>query len=81
MSKYEVRGKTSQISATSRLSFSMPDNRRKDIWYALEYTEVRDLPDVEDINLEEERKALWEDTQAELGKKFAETIENHRNQF
>lgn len=81
MSNYEVKGVTKQISATNRISFSMQDNRRKDIWYALEYTEVRDIPDVEGVVIEQERAQLWEDASKELGERFSATVRNHREQF
>ncbi|NLC03085.1 MAG: hypothetical protein GX787_02250 [Tissierellia bacterium] len=81
MSKYEVKGKTTQFSATSRISFSMQDNKRKDIWYAIEYTEVRDLPDVEGIVVEEEKKALWDAVDKEVGTRFGEIVTNHKKQF
>lgn len=81
MSKYTVKGRTTQISATNRISFSMRDNRAKDIWYALEYTEVRDIPDEEGVVVELERKHLWEDVSKELGERFSATVENHRKQF
>ena len=81
MSKYEVKGKTTQLSATSRISFSMQDNKRKDIWYAIEYTEVRDLPDIEGIIVEEEKKALWDGVDKEVGTRFGEIVANHKKQF
>ena len=77
----ETKGKVKEISATRRVSFSLQDNRKKDIWYALEYTEVRELPTDEPINLEAETEALWASTQEELQKRADEIFTSHRTQF
>ena len=77
----KVLGKPSQISATRRISFSLQDNRKKDIWYALEYTEVRDLPTDVEVDLELENEALWKSTQDELQKQANEVFTSHREQF
>lgn len=53
---YEIKAKTTEISATSRVAIKIRDN-----FYTIEYSEKRSVPDVEDVNLEVEREALFED--------------------
>ena len=56
MENYEVKGKTTTIQATSRISLKI-----NDVYATFEYTEARSIPDVEGVNLEAEKEALWED--------------------
>lgn len=53
---YQSKAITTQIRATSRASVKVCEN-----FYTVEYTEERTVPDVEGVNLEEERKLLWND--------------------
>ena len=53
---YEIKAKTTEISATSRVAIKIRDN-----FYTIEYSEKRSVPDVEDVNLEVEREVLFED--------------------
>ena len=55
METYETKAVVNKISATSRMSVKINDT-----FYTLEYSEERLIPAVEGVNLEEERKALWE---------------------
>lgn len=50
---YESKAKTTKISYTSRASVKIKDN-----FYTVEATEERSIPDVDDINMVEEWKAL-----------------------
>ena len=56
---YESKAKITEIIATSRVSLSIKNN-----YYTVEYTEKRSIPDEEDVNIEAERKALWDDVNA-----------------
>lgn len=53
--EYITKGITTNIKATSRIALKIRDN-----FYTIEYTEERTVPDVEDIDLDEERKALFD---------------------
>lgn len=54
MSEYEPKAQISKISATSRMSLKIKDN-----YFTIEYSEERAIPDVDGVNIEEERRALW----------------------
>lgn len=66
MSEYVSKAVVTEISATSRVAIKVRDN-----FYTVEYTEKRAVPDVEGIDIEAERIALFDavngvvDTQAE----------------
>ena len=53
--KYEPKAKTVSIRATSRASVKIRDN-----FYTVEYTEERMIPDIEGVNIEAEKQALWD---------------------
>lgn len=52
---YEQKAITTQIRATSRASVKIGND-----FYTVEYSEERTVPDVEGVNLEKERKILWD---------------------
>ena len=54
MEDYEPKAIISKISATSRMSLKVRDN-----YFTVEYTEERVVPNVEDVDIEAERVALW----------------------
>lgn len=56
---YESKAKVVEIQAVSRVALKIKDN-----FYTVEYTEKRSIPDEEDVNIEAERKALWDDVNA-----------------
>ena len=53
---YESKATVTKISATSRVAIKVRDN-----FYTVEYTEERSIPDVEDVDVEQERWALFDD--------------------
>lgn len=55
MVNYEIKGRTTKISATSRMAIKIKDN-----YYTIEATEERALPDDEPVNVEKEYKALFD---------------------
>ena len=67
MAEYEPKAVITTIKATSRASLKIRDN-----YFTVEYTEERVIPDIEGIDIEQEKLALWEavntevDNQAEL---------------
>ena len=56
---YEVKGVTTKITATSRVAIKIRDN-----YYTVECSEERSIPDVEGVDIEKERQALFDDVNA-----------------
>ena len=52
---YTPKAVVTEISATSRVAIKVRDN-----FYTIEYTEKRAIPDVEGIDIEAERVALFD---------------------
>ena len=75
---YEVKGKTTEISATSRASIKCLVNGRE-CFYTVEHMEKRTIPDVEGVDLEEERKALWNVVNEVVDYQCKEIIELTKN--
>lgn len=67
---YESKAVTQTIRATSRISL-----KKGDTFYTLEYSEERVIPDIEGVNIEEERKLLWDCVNGEVDAQAAD-IEN-----
>ena len=67
---YESKAVTQTIRATSRISL-----KKGDTFYTLEYSEERVIPDIEGVNIEEERKLLWDCVNGEVDAQ-AQDIEN-----
>lgn len=59
--EYEVKGITTSIRFTSRVSLKINDN-----YFTVEACEERQIPDLEDVDIEEERKALWDTVNNEV---------------
>ena len=53
---YEVKGVPTKITATSRVAIKIKDN-----YYTVECSEERSIPDVEGVDIEKERQALFDD--------------------
>lgn len=73
MTEYEPKATINKISATSRMSLKVRDN-----YFTIEYSEERIVPDIEGINIEQERIALWDAVNAEVDNQ-AEVIYNTFN--
>lgn len=67
--KYESKAITTSIKFTSRASIKI-----KDSFYTIEACEERAIPDVEGVNLEEERKLLWDTVNAECDQQLEDII-------
>ena len=74
MAQYEPKAAITKISATSRASVKLRDN-----YYTVEYSEERVIPDLEGVNIELERQALWEAVNTEVDDQ-AEALYNILNQ-
>ena len=53
---YEVKGVPTKITATSRVAIKIRDN-----YYTVECSEERSIPDVEGVDIDKERQALFDD--------------------
>ena len=73
MNDYEPKAIISKIQATSRMSLKVKDN-----FFTVEYSEERVIPDIEGIDIEKEKAALWDAVNAEVDNQ-AEVIYNTFN--
>jgi len=67
----------SSIKATSRASVKVGES-----YYTVEYCEERVLPDTEDLDIEVERRILWDTVNAEVDNQIhdiVEAVKNSRN--
>ena len=69
MAEYESKAKVVSIKATSRASI-----KYRDSFYTLEYTEERVIPDIEGVDIEEERAILWSVVNTEVDVQVEETL-------
>lgn len=70
---YESKATVTKITATSRVAIKIKDN-----YYTTEYSEERVIPDVEDIDIEEERKILFDDVNAIVDSQCEEILNTFR---
>lgn len=56
---YEVKGIPTKITATSRVAIKIKDN-----YYTVECSEERAIPDVDGVDIERERQALFDSVNA-----------------
>lgn len=68
---YERKAITTQIKATSRVSAKIGDD-----FYTLEFSEERTIPDIEGVNLDEERNKLWDDVNYSVDIQLQDTIKS-----
>lgn len=68
---YVSKAITTQIRATSRASVKIRDN-----YYTVEYTEERTIPQVEGVDLEQERKLLWDCVNEECDNQIDDIIKS-----
>jgi hypothetical protein len=59
MAEYESKAVVTSIKAISRVAIKIHDN-----FYTVEYQEERNIPDVEGVDVEKERKLLFDDVNA-----------------
>lgn len=74
MSDYESKAKVVSIKATSRASV-----KYRDSYYTMEYTEERLIPDVPDVDIEQERAILWDVANSEVDNQIESTIAALKN--
>jgi len=71
--KYEPKGVTTSIKFTSRASVCIDKN-----YYTVEACEERMIPDIEGLDLEEERKALWDTVNEQCDNQIADIIKIYK---
>ena len=70
MDEYVSKAKINKIQATSRMSLKVNDN-----FFTIEYSEERIIPDIDGVDIEQERAILWDTVNAECDNQ-AECIYN-----
>lgn len=64
---YQSKAVISKITATSRMSVKIRDN-----FYTIEYSEERLIPDVDGVDIEAEKKLLWDVVNGEVDNQIAD---------
>lgn len=67
------KAKVVSIKATSRAAIKIRDS-----YYTIEYTEERTIPDIEDIDMDEERTILWTDVNATVDNQIEEIVKTFK---
>ena len=70
---YEVKGKTTKITATSRCAIKIKDN-----FYTRELIEERVLPENEEVDLNKEYEALFNSINDEIDRQMQDILETFR---
>lgn len=71
--EYKSKAIISKIQATSRGSVKVGDS-----FYTLEYSEERIIPDIEGIDIEAERKLLWDTVNNECDKQIEDVLKLYK---
>ena len=71
--KYESKAITTRIQFTSRASVKVRDN-----FYTIECCEERTIPDIEGVNIDEERQLLWDQVNMEVDNQIQDIIKTFK---
>jgi hypothetical protein len=71
MEQYESKAIVTSISASSRASVKV-----KDSYYTIEYSEERSIPDVEGVDIEQERAILWDIANGEVDRQIQDILDS-----
>ena len=71
--KYSSKAITTQITATYRVSTKIHDN-----FHTVEYTEQRMIPDVDGVDIEQEKALLWDDVVAEIENQLDDIVDSYK---
>jgi hypothetical protein len=71
MEQYESKAIVTSISASSRASVKV-----KDSYYTVEYSEERSIPDVEGVDIEQERAILWDIANGEVDRQIQDILDS-----
>lgn len=64
---YKSKAIISKITATSRMSVKIKDN-----FYTIEYAEERLIPDIDGVDIDAEKKLLWDVVNSEVDNQIAD---------
>lgn len=67
---YKSKAVISKITATSRMSVKIKDN-----FYTIEYSEERLIPDIDGVDIDAEKKLLWDVVNGEVDNQIADIYE------
>lgn len=70
---YKVKGVPTKITATSRVAIKIKDN-----YYTVECSEERAIPDVDGVDIEKERQALFEDVNTTVDDQIADIYDTFK---
>lgn len=70
---YELKAIIKTIKATSRASVKVGES-----YYTVEYSEERIIPDIEGVNIKEERQFLWDDVNAECDNQIEDILKTFK---
>jgi hypothetical protein len=73
MDEYKIVGKTVSIKFTSRASVKVNDS-----FYTVEACEERMIPDIEGVDIEKEKEALWDSVNSECDSQIQEILRTFR---
>lgn len=71
--EYESKAIITTIAATSRASVKI-----KESYFTVEYHEERAIPDIAGVDMEQERKLLWETVNNECDAQIEEAVKTFR---
>jgi hypothetical protein len=70
---YEPKAKTNSIKATSRASVNIKNN-----YYTVEYSEERVIPELPDIDIEQEKSYLWDAVNKQCDDQIEEIVKSFK---
>lgn len=70
---YEVKGVPTKITATSRVAIKIKDN-----YYTVECSEERAIPDVDGVDIEKERQALFDSVNTTVDEQIADIYDTFK---
>lgn len=70
---YEIKGKPTKITATSRSAIKVHDN-----FYTVEASEERSIPEYSDVNMEEEYDALFNEVNDVVDKQVKDIVDTFK---
>lgn len=70
---YESKAVVTKITATSRVAIKIKDN-----FYTTEYSEERTIPEVEGVDIDTERKILFDDVNTIVDSQCEEILKTFR---
>lgn len=70
---YESKAKITMISGTSKATVQINNN-----YYSFSYSEERQLPEEESVNIAQERELLWDTLNSEVDKQVEQIVKCYK---